>query len=83
MGAILTDNLPATIIKSACLGDALITSIPKRAKSLCEAKVDIISIAQQASPNPRGQTEELLAQPTAFSRVVSIMPSGIYFSIPT
>src|SRR5713101_3493109 len=38
--------------------------------------MDIISIAQQARPNPSGQIELLRAQFTALSSVVKIMPSS-------
>jgi hypothetical protein len=81
-GAILVETRPATIIKSACLGDGLIISIPNRARSYLDAKVDIISIAQHANPNPNGQSDDLRDQFTAFSTVVRRTPSGMYFSIP-
>src|SRR6201993_3780688 len=38
--------------------------------------MDIISIAQQARPNPGGEMELRRAQFTALSRVVKIMPSS-------
>src|SRR5206468_8154470 len=38
--------------------------------------MDIISMAQQANPNPSGQIELLRAQFTALSSVVKIMPSS-------
>src|SRR5712675_493255 len=38
--------------------------------------MDIISMAQQARPNPNGQMELLRAQFTALSSVVKIMPSS-------
>src|SRR5919201_1136502 len=38
--------------------------------------MDIISIAQQARPNPRGQMELLRAQFTALSNCVKMMPSS-------
>src|SRR5215469_18441159 len=75
-GAIFCDRRPATIIKSACLGDGRNTSAPNCATSNREAAIDIISIAQQASPNPSGQIELRRAQFTALSRVVKMIPSS-------
>jgi hypothetical protein len=49
--------------------------MPNLAKSKREAKAQIISMAQQANPNPRGQSDDFLAQPTAFSKVVNRIPS--------
>ena len=60
-GAILFVNVPATIIKSACLGDAL-KIIPKRSISYLLTAACIISTAQQAKPNVRGHSEPALAQ---------------------
>src|SRR5689334_24058748 len=74
-GAILFETRPAIIIRSDCRGDPRNTSAPKRAMSKREALMDIISIAQQASPNVIGQMEFLRAQFTALSRVVSTTPS--------
>jgi hypothetical protein len=82
-GAILTETRPATIIRSACLGDARMTSMPKRDKSNRAANVLIISMAQQASPNPRGQMEFFRAQPVTASTVVSRMPPLSCPSNPT
>src|SRR5271155_787536 len=78
-GAILFDTRPAMIIKSDCRGDGRNTSAPKRAISKREAPIDIISIAQQASPNVIGQMEFLRIQLTALSIVVSTTPSGVGF----
>ena len=75
-GAIFCDTRPATIIKSDCRGDGRKTSAPKRAISKREAPIDIISIAQQASPNVIGQMEFLRFQLTTASSVVMRMPSG-------
>ena len=75
-GAIFCDTRPATIIKSDCRGDGRNTSAPKRAISKREAPIDIISIAQQASPNVIGQMEFLRFQLTTASSVVMRMPSG-------
>src|SRR5690349_12742883 len=74
-GAILFDTRPAMIIRSDCRGDPRNTSAPKRAISYREALIDIISIAQQASPKLIGQIEFLRAQLTALSSVVSTIPS--------
>ena len=63
------------IIRSDCRGEPRNTSAPKRAISKREALIDIISMAQQASPNVIGQMEFLRAQLTALSSVVSTMPS--------
>ena len=64
------------IIKSDCRGDGRNTSAPKRAISKRDAPIDIISIAQQASPNVIGQIEFLRIQLTVESSVVMTMPSG-------
>ena len=74
-GAILLETRPAIIIKSDCRGDPLKTSAPKRAMSNREADIDIISIAQQASPKVIGQIEFFRAQLTAESSVVMMIPS--------
>src|SRR5262249_6336447 len=66
----------ATIIKSAWRGEGRKTSAPKRATSKRAAAMDIISMAQQAKPKPRGQIELLRAQFTALSSVVKMMPSS-------
>ncbi len=64
------------IIRSAWRGDGRKTSEPNRATSKRDAAMDIISIAQQASPNPSGQIELLRAQFTALSSCVKMMPSS-------
>src|SRR5919202_1654497 len=48
---------PERISMSAWRGDARKASKPKRAMSRREAGIDIISIAQQASPNVAGNSE--------------------------
>src|SRR5205807_4663689 len=78
-GAILLETRPAMIIKSDCRGDGRNTSAPNRAISNREAPIDIISIAQQASPNVIGQIEFLRIQLAAESSVVSTTPSGVGF----
>jgi hypothetical protein len=47
--------------------------IPKRSKSLWEAPVAIISIAQQAKPKVIGQMDDFLDQFTSASSDVVIM----------
>src|SRR5689334_18037876 len=63
------------IIRSDCLGDPRNTSAPKRAISKREADMDIISMAQQASPKDMGQMEFLRAQLIALPSEVVTMPS--------
>ena len=63
------------IIKSLWRGEPRNTSAPKRAISNREALIDIISMAQQASPNDIGQMEFFRAQFTAASSAVSTIPS--------
>src|SRR5262245_63277510 len=46
---------PATIMRSACRGEARNTSAPKREMSKRGPTIAIISIAQQARPKPSGQ----------------------------
>ena len=65
------------IIKSDWRGEPRITSAPKREMSYRDPIMDIISIAQQASPNDIGQIEFLRAQLMALSRVVvTMLPEG-------
>lgn len=54
-GAILFVNVPATIIRSACLGDAR-NIIPNRSISYRLTAACIISTAQQASPKVKGHS---------------------------
>src|SRR6201999_638840 len=75
-GAIFCDRRPATIMRSAWRGEGRKTSAPKRATSKRAAAMDIISMAQQARPKPRGQIELRRAQFTALSSVVKMMPSS-------
>src|SRR6266571_6269090 len=79
MGAILVEQRPATIIRSACLGEARNTSAPKREMSKRSALADIISIAQQASPNETGQREELRPQSITLLTWVVKMPNWPVF----
>src|ERR1700752_2647987 len=78
-GAILFDTRPAMIMRSLCRGDGRNTSAPKRAISKRDAPIDIISIAQQASPNVSGQMEFLRIQLAAASSVVNTTPAGVGF----
>ena len=64
-GAIFCETRPAMIIRSDWRGDPRKTSAPNRAISNREAPSDIISMAQQASPNDMGQMEFLRAQLSA------------------
>src|ERR1700754_1998661 len=81
-GAIFWLTRPATIIRSACRGEARKTSMPKRARSCLGPPAAIISIAQQARPNVAGQSEDFRLQLTIFSTLVSRMPLGIFSSSP-
>src|ERR1041384_2172253 len=69
-GASLKGSRPAQISTSACRGEKLIRSIPKRARSNRPAAVAMNSIAQQAVPNGIGQSELDRAQLVRKSRVV-------------
>src|SRR5258706_9058442 len=76
IGAILMVTVPETIMRSEWRGEAHGT-MPKRSTSKREAKVAIISIAQQARPKVTGQMDELRAQLKIFSvEVVTIHPPG-------
>src|SRR3954470_8678480 len=55
IGIIVLVTVPETIITSAWRGDPRKTSAPNRAVSNRLDAVQIISIAQQARPNPSGQ----------------------------
>src|SRR5712692_2202937 len=61
-GAIFSVTVPATIIRSAWRGEGRNTSAPNRAISNREVVEAIISMAQQARPNVRGQMALLRAQ---------------------
>src|ERR1700729_4146198 len=75
-GAIFCDTRPAIIIRSLCRGEGRNTSAPKRAISYREPPIDIISIAQQASPNVIGHTEFFRTQLIAASIDANTIPSG-------
>src|SRR2546421_11354789 len=62
-GAILTETVPATIMRSAWRGLARKTCEPKGERSYCGAEAAaIISKPQQASADINGQMERGLAQ---------------------
>src|SRR5581483_7603479 len=63
------------IMRSDWRGEPRNTSAPKRAMSKREALMDIISMAQQASPNDMGQMEFLRAQLIAWSSFANSTPS--------
>jgi hypothetical protein len=69
-GAIFRDTRPATIIRSACRGEARNASAPNRAMSYRDAAMAIISIAQQARPKVTGHSDERRAHCTTLSTVV-------------
>src|SRR5438105_342271 len=70
-GPIFVETRPATIIRSACRGDARNTSAPKRLRSNLDETEAIISMAQQASPNVSGQILFRRAQLTTSSSLPS------------
>src|SRR3954451_2063221 len=61
-GANLNGSRPAQMSTSACRGEKLMRSIPKRARSNRLAAVAMNSMAQQAVPNGMGQSELERAQ---------------------
>src|SRR5258706_14675425 len=69
-------TVPDTIIRSECRGDAHGT-MPRRSTSKREQKVAIISMAQHASPNVTGHTDDFRAQfRNASAAVVTTKPRG-------
>src|SRR5690242_3501841 len=75
IGASLNGTRPAQIKTSACRGEKLIRSMPKRARSKSLAAVAMNSIAQHAVPNGIGHRELARAQLTRKSRRVATHPS--------
>jgi hypothetical protein len=76
IGAILIVTVPETIMRSECRGEAHGT-MPRRSTSNRDAKVAIISIAQQAKPKVTGHTDDLRAQlKNASVTVVRTKPPG-------
>lgn len=63
------------IMRSLWRGEPRKTSAPKREMSKREALMDIISMAQQASPKAMGQIEFLRPQLMTLSRVVVMTPA--------
>src|SRR5918997_2555762 len=70
IGASLKGTRPAQMSTSACRGEKLWRSIPKRARSKRLAAVAMNSIAQHAVPNGIGQSEFARPQFTRKSRRV-------------
>src|SRR3569833_846395 len=73
-GAILFETRPAMIFCLFWRGEPRNTSAPKREISKREALIDIISIAQQASPKAIGQMEFFRPQLITLSSVVGTTP---------
>src|SRR3954470_5963136 len=69
-GASLNGTLPAQMSTSACRGEKLMRSMPKRARSKRVAAVAMNSIAQQAVPNGIGHSDFERLQFTRKSRRV-------------
>src|SRR5690606_28764009 len=67
--------VPITNSMSACRGEKLGRSAPKRAKSYVEPIVAINSIPQQDVANGNGHSEFALAKPMALSKVVAKNPA--------
>lgn len=70
-GASLNGTRPAQINTSACRGEKLMRSIPKRARSNRLAAVAMNSIAQHAVPNGIGHSEFARPQFTRKSSFVA------------
>src|SRR5512147_2143934 len=82
-GASLNGRRPAQISTSACRGEKLIRSIPKRARSKRLAAEAMNSIAQQAVPKGIGQRELERAQlARKSSRVVTQLGDMAETSVP-
>src|SRR4051812_38260768 len=73
-GAILFTMVPAMMITSACRGEALATSKPKREKSYFADATAIISIPQQLVANVSGHNELERAQLIISSSLLNTMP---------
>src|SRR3954471_22682759 len=69
-GASLNGTLPAQISTSACRGEKLIRSMPKRARSYLPAALAMNSMAQHAVPKGIGHSEFARDQLTRKSRRV-------------
>src|SRR5688572_6588172 len=75
-GASLKGTRPAQISTSACRGEKLMRSMPKRARSYLLAALAMNSIAQHAVPNGMGHREFARDQLTRKSRRVVIHGSS-------
>src|SRR5438270_13452739 len=75
IGASLKGTRPAQISASACRGEKLMRSIPKRARSKSLAATAMNSIAQHAVPKGIGHKEFARAQLTRKSSRVATQPS--------
>ena len=73
IGIIVLVTVPETIIRSAWRGEPRKTSAPNRAMSNRLDAVQIISIAQQASPKPSGHSAD--RRPQLYT--VSTIPSSL------
>src|SRR5919109_3337014 len=73
MGAIFKVTVPATSMRSYCLGLGRKMPAPNRSISKRDAPVAIISMAQQARPNVMGHIADLRAQLKTKSTVVVMM----------
>ena len=71
--AIFLTTVPATIMTSACRGDGQVTT-PKRSKSWWAMYVEIISMAQQASPKLNVHRDDLRAMANSCSLVAVMTP---------
>src|SRR4051812_41957616 len=80
-GASLKGTRPAQISTSACRGEKLIRSMPKRARSYLLAALAMNSIAQHAVPNGIGHSELARDQLTRKSRRVATHGSSPAFLI--
>jgi uncharacterized protein (DUF486 family) len=77
----LVETVPETIITSAWRGEAGKKPAPNLSRSLWDMPVDIISMAQHASPNCRGHREFFLAQLKSLSELVVMMFGSLNFCI--
>ena len=75
--------VPATMSKSACLGEKRTTSAPKREVSYLLLATLINSMAQHAVPKTYGNNEDSLAQDRALSSVVVMALLPKIASAPT
>src|SRR6266550_7227257 len=83
-GASLNGTRPAQISTSACRGEKLMRSMPKRARSYLLAADAMNSMAQHAVPNGIGHSEFARDQLTRKSSRVATQPScdsGTYSTV--